>query len=94
MAGGRAGRFRKTILESGCFRQPVLTVFDDLHWIDPSSRELLDRVIELARDKPIAAVGVALAMGVVLMRSPKSLAAVARAFFDAAGPDAPRGRRR
>jgi predicted ATPase len=27
-------------------QQPVLMVFDDLHWIDPSSRELLDRVIE------------------------------------------------
>ena len=27
-------------------QQPLLMVFDDLHWIDPSSRELLDRVIE------------------------------------------------
>ena len=27
-------------------QQPVLMVFDDLHWIDPSSRELLDRLIE------------------------------------------------
>jgi class 3 adenylate cyclase len=25
--------------------QPVLIIFDDLHWIDPSSHELLDRVI-------------------------------------------------
>jgi predicted ATPase len=25
-------------------RQPVLFVCEDLHWIDPSSRELLDRV--------------------------------------------------
>ena len=24
-------------------QQPVLMMFDDLHWIDPSSRELLDR---------------------------------------------------
>src|SRR4051794_16699820 len=27
-------------------RQPVLMVFDDTHWIDPSSQELLDRTIE------------------------------------------------
>jgi class 3 adenylate cyclase len=26
-------------------RQPVLMVFEDLHWIDPSSRELLDLII-------------------------------------------------
>jgi predicted ATPase len=25
-------------------QQPVLMIFDDLHWIDPSSRELLDRL--------------------------------------------------
>jgi predicted ATPase len=27
-------------------QQPALMVFDDLHWIDPSSRELLDHLIE------------------------------------------------
>jgi class 3 adenylate cyclase/tetratricopeptide (TPR) repeat protein len=27
-------------------RQPVLMMFDDIQWIDPSSRELLDRMIE------------------------------------------------
>ncbi len=27
-------------------QQPVLMIFDDLHWIDPSSRELLDRLID------------------------------------------------
>ncbi len=26
-------------------KRPILIVFDDLHWIDPSSRELLDRII-------------------------------------------------
>ena len=34
-------------------QQPVLMVFDDLHWIDPSSRELLDRTIELVADWPV-----------------------------------------
>src|SRR6185312_14761950 len=33
-------------------QQPVLVVFDDLHWIDPSSRELLDRLIERVTDWP------------------------------------------
>lgn len=31
-----------------CRRQPVLLVFEDLHWIDPTSQELLDRVIEVS----------------------------------------------
>ena len=34
-------------------QQPVLMVFDDLHWIDPSSRELLDRMIERIVDWPV-----------------------------------------
>ncbi len=34
-------------------RQPVLMVFDDIHWIDPSSRELLDRTIERVADWPV-----------------------------------------
>jgi tetratricopeptide (TPR) repeat protein len=34
-------------------QQPVLMIFDDLHWIDPSSRELLDRVIERIGDWPV-----------------------------------------
>ena len=34
-------------------QQPVLMVFDDLHWIDPSSRELLDRVIERVAGWPV-----------------------------------------
>ena len=43
---------------------------------------LADRLMDLARDKPVVAVGVALALGLVLMRNPKSLGAIARAFFD------------
>src|SRR4051794_13640520 len=34
-------------------QRPVLMVFDDLHWIDPSSRELLDRLIERVTDWPV-----------------------------------------
>ena len=34
-------------------KQPMLMMFDDLHWIDPSSRELLDRVIERVADWPV-----------------------------------------
>ena len=32
-------------LEALALRQPVLFICEDLHWIDPSSRELLDRTI-------------------------------------------------
>jgi class 3 adenylate cyclase/tetratricopeptide (TPR) repeat protein len=34
-------------------QRPLLMIFDDLHWIDPSSRELLDRVIECVADAPV-----------------------------------------
>jgi tetratricopeptide (TPR) repeat protein len=34
-------------------QQPVLMVFDDIHWIDPSSRELLDRAMERVADWPV-----------------------------------------
>ena len=34
-------------------QQPVLMWFDDIHWIDPSSRELLDRLIERIADWPV-----------------------------------------
>ena len=40
-------------LEGLARQQPVLMVFDDLHWIDPSSRELLDRLIERVADWPV-----------------------------------------
>jgi class 3 adenylate cyclase len=34
-------------------QQPVLMTFDDIQWIDPSSRELLDRLIERVTDWPV-----------------------------------------
>ena len=33
--------------------QPVLMVFEDAHWIDPTSRELLDLIIERLRNLPV-----------------------------------------
>ena len=34
-------------------QQPVLAVFEDVHWIDPTSRELLDLIVELVRSLPV-----------------------------------------
>ncbi len=34
-------------------QKPVLMVFEDLHWLDPSSRELLDRIIERVPSLPV-----------------------------------------
>ena len=34
-------------------RQPVLMVFEDAHWADPTSRELLDHTIERIRELPV-----------------------------------------
>jgi predicted ATPase/class 3 adenylate cyclase len=34
-------------------RRPLLVVFEDAHWIDPSSRELLERVVDGTRDAPV-----------------------------------------
>ncbi|HVH83244.1 MAG TPA: hypothetical protein VM713_02905, partial [Steroidobacteraceae bacterium] len=34
-------------------RQPVLMIFEDLHWIDPTSRELLDLTVEEITQLPV-----------------------------------------
>jgi class 3 adenylate cyclase/predicted ATPase len=34
-------------------RQPVLMIFEDLHWIDPTSRELLDLTVEKITSLPV-----------------------------------------
>jgi predicted ATPase len=34
-------------------RQPVVMVFEDAHWIDPTSRELLDLTVERLRSLPV-----------------------------------------
>ena len=41
------------LLEDLSRRRPVLMVFEDVHWIDPTSRELLDLTIERVRRFPI-----------------------------------------
>src|SRR5262249_46924394 len=33
--------------------KPVLIIFEDAHWIDPTSRELLDLMVEQVRNLPV-----------------------------------------
>ncbi len=40
-------------LEGLARRQPVLMFFEDAHWIDPTSRELLDLIVERVRTLPV-----------------------------------------
>jgi predicted ATPase len=40
-------------LEGLSRRQPVVTVFEDAHWIDPTSRELLDLAVERVHSLPV-----------------------------------------
>jgi len=40
-------------LQALALRQPVLMIFEDLHWIDPTSRELLDLTVERITNLPV-----------------------------------------
>jgi predicted ATPase len=40
-------------LERLARKQPVLLAFEDAHWIDPTSRELLDLTVDCARSLPV-----------------------------------------
>ncbi len=40
-------------LEGLARHQPVVMVFEDVHWIDPASRELLDLTVELVGSLPV-----------------------------------------
>jgi AAA ATPase domain len=40
-------------LEGSARRQPMVIVFEDAHWIDPTSRELLDRAVERVSSLPV-----------------------------------------
>ena len=40
-------------LEGLARQQPVLMIFEDAHWVDPTSRELLDQTVERVRSLPV-----------------------------------------
>src|SRR5262249_44735823 len=40
-------------LEGLARQQPIVAVFEDVHWIDPTSRELLDLMVERVRSMPV-----------------------------------------
>jgi predicted ATPase len=40
-------------IEGSASRQPVVMVFEDVHWIDPTSREPLDLAVERVRSLPV-----------------------------------------
>ena len=41
------------MLEGLAHEKPVVTVWEDAHWLDPSSRELLDLTVERVRSLPV-----------------------------------------
>ena len=47
------------LLKRHCAAQPVLAVFEDLHWIDPTSLELLSQAVEEASGLPLLLLGTA-----------------------------------
>jgi predicted ATPase/class 3 adenylate cyclase len=40
-------------LQALALQQPILMIFEDLHWIDPTSREVLDLIVEKITDLPV-----------------------------------------
>src|SRR5262249_2163674 len=40
-------------LDGSARRQPLLLIFEDVHWIDPTSRELLDLIVERVSNLPV-----------------------------------------
>lgn len=40
-------------LERLASRQPVLQVFEDVHWVDPTTQEILDRITDRIRSLPV-----------------------------------------
>jgi class 3 adenylate cyclase/tetratricopeptide (TPR) repeat protein len=51
----RAGRMKALVqmLLRQAADKPLLTVFEDLHWVDPTTLELLDTMLDLIVDQPI-----------------------------------------
>jgi class 3 adenylate cyclase len=46
----------RKLLESVAHRQPVLLVFEDIHWAEPSFLDLVAHVVEFAQDVPLLVV--------------------------------------
>jgi predicted ATPase len=40
-------------LEALARQQPLLVIFEDLHWIDPTSRELIDHIVDRVQSLPV-----------------------------------------
>ena len=40
-------------LETLARQQPLLVIFEDLHWIDPTSRELIDHIVDRVQSLPV-----------------------------------------
>src|SRR6266540_2497849 len=49
----------RKLLETLAREQPLLVVFDDVHWADPTFLDLVDHVSDLSRDAPILLVRLA-----------------------------------
>ena len=47
-----AWAFRK-LLEARAAERPLVVVFDDLHWAEPTFLDLVEHVADLSRDAPI-----------------------------------------
>jgi predicted ATPase len=40
-------------LDGLAHQRPILHIFEDIHWIDPTSLETMDRTVELIRRRPV-----------------------------------------
>ena len=56
----RSGVFKATrdVLERLASTRPLVLVFEDLHWVDPTSLELLEQVIPLTDHVPLMIIGI------------------------------------
>ena len=43
----------RRLLETGARRHPLVVVFDDLHWAEPTFLDLVEHVADWSRDAPI-----------------------------------------
>ena len=42
-----------SLAEAAARRDPVLVLFEDAHWVDPTSLEVLDALVERVRELPM-----------------------------------------